>query len=175
MLPKTGEMPQRWMWTSPDGTRARLQHHSVVRILLAADQHAPETIAALVVAGRHQVVLAHPGSAGDPFELELRNALPGEEVVTVPVQVVVDGEDPSRPQALLGVRSVRSLIAADATVICALGARPPVVVGTSGTMLPVEAVVDEDLAIALLARRLDADCLARPRELVAELGYARPE
>ncbi|HEV2790458.1 MAG TPA: hypothetical protein VGV69_04080 [Solirubrobacterales bacterium] len=145
-----------------------------MRILLAADQHDHEAIAALVVAGRHQVVLVHPEDVDHPLELKLRNALPGEEVVTVPLQVVVDGEEPWRPQALLGLRSVRSLIAADATVICALGARPPVVVGASGEMQPVAAAVDTELAVGLLARRLDADRFGAPRELVAELGYARP-
>jgi carbamate kinase len=167
-------MPQYRMWTSPDGDPPPLEHHPSVRILLKSGESDAELVAAMVVAGRHQVVLAHSGDVDHPLELALRNALPGEEVVTVPVRVVVNADDPTRPQALLGLRSARALIAADATVICALGALPPVVVGKTGEMRAVEATVDEELALALLARRLDASRLVSSGELSEELGYARP-
>jgi hypothetical protein len=146
-----------------------------MRVLLAAGENDAGAIAALVAAGRHQVVVAQPKGTGGSLELDLRNALPGEEVVTVPMRVIVDGEHPSRPQALLGLRAVRTLIAADAIVICALGALPPVAVAGGGEMRVVDAAVDEGAALDLLARRLDAERLVASEELVAELGYARHE
>ena len=120
-------------------------------------------------------MIAATKGTGGSLELDLRNALPGEEVVAVPMRVIVDGEHPSRPQALLGLRGVRALIAADATVICALGALPPVAVAGGGEMRVVEAEVDQEAALDLLARRLDAERLVVSEELVEKLGYARQE
>jgi carbamate kinase len=146
-----------------------------MRVLVAAGESQSESIAALVAAGRHQVVIAATQGTGGSLELDLRNALPGEEVVAVPMRVIVDGERPSRPQALLGLHSVRALIAVDATVICALGALPPVTICSGGEMREVDAKVSEESALDLLARRLDAERLIASEELVEALGYARPE
>lgn len=63
------------------------------------------------------------------------------------------------PQALVELRSLRTLIDAGVLVICAGGGGIPVALDGDGTMRGVEAVVDKDLTAALLARRLDADVL----------------
>lgn len=99
----------------------------------------------------------------------LRNALPDRDVVSVLTQVVVAGGDvavdrdlPSRPspepRAIAEIRSLRVLLGAGAVVICASGGLP-VALDELGTMQRVDADVDGDLTVALLARRLDVDLL----------------
>lgn len=131
-------------------------------------------VADLVQAGSHEIVIGYCGNSSGPLELALRNALPGDEVATVAMPVVVDVDATSTPQAVLGLRSVRALLAAKVTVICALGTVPAVTLAGALGMEPVKAEVDPMLALELLARRLDAIRLATPGELVEELGYARP-
>jgi carbamate kinase len=63
------------------------------------------------------------------------------------------------PQAILEMRSLRTLVEAGVLVICAGGGGIPVALNGDGTMHGVEAVVDKDLTASLLARRLDADLL----------------
>jgi carbamate kinase len=63
------------------------------------------------------------------------------------------------PQAILEMRSLRTLIDAGVLVICAGGGGIPVALDGDGTMHGVEAVVDKDLTASLLARRLEADLL----------------
>jgi carbamate kinase len=63
------------------------------------------------------------------------------------------------PQAIVEMRSLRTLVDAGVLVICAGGGGVPVALNGDGTMHGVEAVVDKDLAASLLARRLDADLL----------------
>jgi len=145
-----------------------------MRILLTTDGSDAETLAALSgLLPQAEVVLAQPGGLGQRLELALRNALPGQEVVTVPLQAVVDSEEPTRPRAILGLRSLRTLIASGALVICALDPASPIAIGPAGSMEPVEAAVEEEPALELLARRLDARRMD-VRERVAGLGYARP-
>lgn len=146
---------------------------SAMRILLATNGSDAETLAALAgLIPRAEVVLAQPGGLGQPLELALRNALPEQEVVTVPIQMVVDAEEPTRPRAILGLRSLRTLIGSGATVICAFDPAPPVVIGQAGTMEAVETTVEEEAALDLLARRLDARPM-KVSEVGKELGYAR--
>jgi carbamate kinase len=144
-----------------------------MRILLATDGSDAETLAALAgLPPQAEVVLAQPGGLGQPLELTLRNALPDQEVVTVPIQVVVDGEEPTKPRAILGLRSLRTLIDSGALVICAYDRTTPVVIGREGKMEVVEARVDAELTLELLARRLDARRV-HSREVAGALGYAR--
>jgi len=62
------------------------------------------------------------------------------------------------PTAVAELRSLRVLIESGAVLICA-GGGTPVTLDGAGKMRGVEAVIDEDLTAALLARRLDADLL----------------
>jgi carbamate kinase len=63
------------------------------------------------------------------------------------------------PQAIVEMRSLRTLVDADVLVICAGGGGMPVALDGDGSMQGVEAVVDKDLTASLLARRIDADLL----------------
>ncbi|QEC48323.1 carbamate kinase [Baekduia soli] len=63
------------------------------------------------------------------------------------------------PQEILELETIRLLTGAGVVVVCAGGGGIPVAVSPDGLVTGVEAVVDKDLAAALLARRLDADLL----------------
>lgn len=115
------------------------------------------------LAAEHEVIVIHgSGSHGGALELALRNRLPEREVVSILTEVVVAGDDPAfpeaEPHAIAEIRSLRVLVDSGALVICAAGGIP-IALNGDGTMHEVEAVVDEDLIAALLARRLGADLL----------------
>jgi len=63
------------------------------------------------------------------------------------------------PIEIIEVRVIEQLVRAGVTVICAGGGGVPVVTGPDEKLAGVEAVIDKDLASALLARQLDADFL----------------
>ncbi len=78
----------------------------------------------------------------------------------------------ARPRAIVGLRSLRTLIDAGALVICATGEGMPVAIDGDGTMRGVEAEIDNDLIAGLLARRLDADLLLMLTDIDAiHLGW----
>lgn len=62
------------------------------------------------------------------------------------------------PRRVVELETIRLLVEAGVTVVCAGGGGIPVV-ERDGSLRGVEAVVDKDLAAALLARDLDADAL----------------
>ena len=62
------------------------------------------------------------------------------------------------PRTILELETIRRLVADGVLVICAGGGGIPVVVN-GGLLEGAEAVIDKDLAAALLAQRLDADAL----------------
>jgi len=64
-----------------------------------------------------------------------------------------------QPLQVLEARVIEMLASQGVTVICAGGGGIPVMERSDGTLLGVEAVVDKDLASALLARQLGADHL----------------
>jgi carbamate kinase len=137
---------------------------------------AAETLAG--VAEEHEVVIAHGFDIrlGYTFGLALRNALPDRDLATMLIDTVVATDDPGRldgptvlePQAIVALRSLRTLIDAGVLVICADGAGIPVTLDGEGTMHGVEVAVDKDLTASLLARRLDADLLV----MLTEHGLA---
>jgi|GEM_PF-3001019 len=144
-----------------------------MRILLAANGSDSHTVAAVDrLLPQTELALIQAGEAAPALELALRNALPEREVVTVPIQVVVDAEEPTVPRGILGLRSLRSLIETGSLVICVFDRTPPVMIGKTGKMEPVEATITTEAAFELLARRLDAHPIAL-REAPAELSYAR--
>lgn len=63
------------------------------------------------------------------------------------------------PLDILEIKVISLLVNQGVTVICAGGGGIPVVEAANGSLIGVEAVVDKDLASALLARRLNADML----------------
>lgn len=108
----------------------------------------------------HEVIITHSNGTeiGQMLELALRNRLPERDVVSVLTQIVVTGED-HEPNAIAEIRSLRALVDSGAVVICAGGGGIPIALNGDGTLHGVEAVIDNDLTAALLARRLDADAL----------------
>jgi carbamate kinase len=62
-----------------------------------------------------------------------------------------------RPQRIVELEAIRTLIAAGAIVIGVGGGGIPVVANAEGDLSGVEAVIDKDLGCSLLARDLDAD------------------
>ncbi|MGK7897027.1 MAG: carbamate kinase [Xenococcus sp. (in: cyanobacteria)] len=63
------------------------------------------------------------------------------------------------PKQILELPTIRLLVKVEALVICVGGGGIPVVVTPAGTIRGVEAVIDKDLATALLAIELQADML----------------
>jgi carbamate kinase len=63
------------------------------------------------------------------------------------------------PRAIVELPTIRRLVAAGVLVICTGGGGVPVTAGADGGLVGVEAVVDKDLAAALLAEELGADAL----------------
>lgn len=62
-----------------------------------------------------------------------------------------------KPQDVTGVNAVKALLAQDHIVICGGGGGVPCVKNAQGQLTGVEAVVDKDLATAVIANHLDAD------------------
>lgn len=63
------------------------------------------------------------------------------------------------PRRLVGLSTVRRLVDAGTTVVCAGGGGIPVVADGQGGLRGVEAVVDKDLSAGLLAAGIEADAL----------------
>ena len=63
------------------------------------------------------------------------------------------------PREILELETIRRLVDAGVLVVCSGGGGIPVVVDDSGRVRGVEAVIDKDLAAALLAERLGAEAL----------------
>ncbi|MBY0611228.1 MAG: carbamate kinase [Beijerinckiaceae bacterium] len=64
-----------------------------------------------------------------------------------------------RPKEIIQMNIIEMLVGRNVTVICAGGGGVPVVRDTYGVLTGMEAVIDKDLASALVARRLGADML----------------
>lgn len=62
-----------------------------------------------------------------------------------------------KPQDVTGINAVKALLAQDHIVICGGGGGVPCVKNAQGQLTDVEAVVDKDLATAVIANHLDAD------------------
>jgi carbamate kinase len=79
--------------------------------------------------------------------------------------IAKDGEDWRRvvpspePRRIIELESIRVLLDAGVIVVCVGGGGIPVAAGPAGALMGVEAVIDKDLAAALLARELGAEVL----------------
>ena len=83
------------------------------------------------------------------------------------------------PRAIVELTTIRLLVEAGVVVVCVGGGGIPVALDAGGRLRGVEAVVDKDLAAALLATQLDADALMLLTDVPAvEAGWrtsaARP-
>jgi carbamate kinase len=96
--------------------------------------------------------------------------------------VAVDGKGWRRvvasptPRSIVELPTIRLLLEHGVLVVCAGGGGIPVVVDSAGARHGVEAVVDKDLASALLARQLSADLLLLLTDVPAvEVGWGTPD
>jgi carbamate kinase len=141
------------------------------------------------------------GQIGYVLELELYNAMPDQQTVTVLTRVVVDEHDPAfsapskfigpvysesearalaeqhgwvvkhdgrdwrrvvpspQPQRIVQLGAIERLVDAGFLVVCTGGGGIPIVEDGSGRQRGVEAVIDKDLASALLATELRVETL----------------
>jgi carbamate kinase len=80
------------------------------------------------------------------------------------------------PRSIVELETIRLLVEAGVLVICVGGGGIPVVIAADGRLHGVEAVIDKDLAAALLARKLDADALLLLTDVSAvNTGWGTPE
>jgi carbamate kinase len=80
------------------------------------------------------------------------------------------------PRRILELTAIRILVEAQVTVVCAGGGGIPVIAEASGALHGVEAVIDKDLAAALLARELPADGLLLLTDVdAAYRDWGKPE
>jgi carbamate kinase len=81
-----------------------------------------------------------------------------------------------RPQRILEIRAIEWLLEKGAIVICAGGGGIPTIRDAEGRLEGAEAVIDKDLAGALLAEQLDVDLFVMATDVDAVyLDWGRPE
>jgi len=81
-----------------------------------------------------------------------------------------------KPQRIFEIRPIRLLVEQGVIVICAGGGGIPTMYGKDGKLHGVEAVIDKDLAAALLAEQLDADLLVIATDVDGVYtGWGTPE
>jgi carbamate kinase len=79
------------------------------------------------------------------------------------------------PQRIVETRVIRQLLGSGAVVVCAGGGGVPVVRDEAGHLSGVEAVVDKDLATAVLAEAIEADALLLLTDVPAVVrGFGTP-
>ena len=80
------------------------------------------------------------------------------------------------PVAMIELATIERLAAGGALVICAGGGGLPVIRDPDGRLHGAEAVIDKDLAAALLARRVDAEALLILTDVAhVEVGFGTPD
>jgi carbamate kinase len=80
------------------------------------------------------------------------------------------------PRSIVELATLRLLVDAGVLVVCVGGGGIPVAVDREGRLYGVEAVIDKDLAAALLARGLGADALLMLTDVPAvQAGWGTPE
>jgi carbamate kinase len=80
------------------------------------------------------------------------------------------------PRSIVELPTIRLLIEAGVVVVCVGGGGIPVLLDDQGRLRGTEAVIDKDLAAALLARSVEADALLLLTDVPAvELGWGTPD
>jgi len=120
------------------------------------------TLLTQVVVDADDPAFAHPTKPiGPAYTRERAEALARERGWAV----AADGRDHRRvvaspePKRILEISTIRLLVEAGVLVVCAGGGGIPVVETAAGGFRGVDAVIDKDLATALLASAIDADAL----------------
>jgi carbamate kinase len=80
------------------------------------------------------------------------------------------------PRSIVELPTIRLLVEAGVIVVCVGGGGIPVLLDDQGRLRGAEAVIDKDLAAALLARSLEADALLLLTDVAAvEVGWGTPD
>ncbi|MGB1223290.1 MAG: carbamate kinase [Mycobacterium sp.] len=129
--------------------------------LLPADQPLA-TLLTMIEVDRTDPAFDHPTKPiGPVYDRETAERLKTQSGWTI----APDGDNFRRvvaspkPKRVFEIRPIRSLVERGVIVICAGGGGIPTLWGEHGDLRGVEAVIDKDLASALLAEQLDADLL----------------
>ncbi len=120
------------------------------------------TILTQIEVSAHDPAFAHPTKPIGPiYDRATAEALAAEKGWSI----APDGEHFRRvvaspePKRIFELRPIRTLLEADTVVICAGGGGIPTMYDADRKLHGVEAVIDKDLASALLAEQLEADLL----------------
>jgi carbamate kinase len=129
--------------------------------LLPADQSLA-TLLTMIEVDRNDPAFAHPTKPIGPiYDQETAKRLEAASGWAI----AADGDNFRRvvaspkPKRIFEIRAIRSLVEQGTIVICAGGGGIPTMYDEAGLLHGVEAVIDKDLASALLAEQLDADLL----------------
>ena len=137
------------------------------------------TLLTQVIVDRDDPAFARPSKPiGPVYDRETAERLASERGWAI----AADGEHHRRvvaspePQSIVELTTVRLLVEAGVLVVCVGGGGIPVAVDLDGRLHGVEAVIDKDLAAALLARGLGADALLLLTDVPAvQAGWGTPE
>lgn len=123
-------------------------------------EHPTQTLVTHVIVDKHDPAFAKPSKPiGQVYSQAEAEKLATEKGWTV----MADGQYfrravPSpKPVGVTGIEAVKALLAQDQIVICGGGGGVPSVCNEKGELQGVEAVVDKDLATAVISENLDAD------------------
>jgi carbamate kinase len=137
------------------------------------------TLLTQVIVDRGDPGFAHPTKPiGPVYDRETAERLAAERGWTI----APDGPHHRRvvpspePRSIVELQTLRLLVEAGVLVVCVGGGGIPVVIDLDGRLRGVEAVIDKDLAAALLARGLDADALLLLTDVpVVEADWGTPQ
>lgn len=148
----------------PDRDVASLLTQTVVDVHDPAFGHPTKPIGPVYTAEIAQKLAAERGWAVAPDGPGAAADAPWRRVVASPA-----------PQSIVELRTIELLLAHEVLVVCVGGGGIPVVTDAGGARRGVEAVVDKDLATALLAEQLGADLLLLLTDVAAvELDWGTP-
>jgi carbamate kinase len=137
------------------------------------------TLLTQVIVDRDDPAFARPSKPiGPVYDRETAERLAAERGWAI----APDGEHHRRvvaspePQSIVELETLRLLVDAGVLVVCVGGGGIPVAVDLDGRLRTLEAVIDKDLAAALLARGLGADALLMLTDVSAvQVGWGTPE
>jgi carbamate kinase len=136
------------------------------------------TLLTQVVVDRKDPAFAHPSKPIGPlYTREVAERLASERGFSIAPDArawrrVVPSPEPLR---IIELESIHILLDAGVIVVCVGGGGIPVAQGAAGELVGVEAVIDKDLAAALLARELGADVLLLLTDVASvEVGWGTP-
>ncbi|WP_018650888.1 carbamate kinase [Actinobacillus capsulatus] len=142
-------------------------------------EHPTQTLVTQVIVDANDPAFAKPSKPiGQVYTKEEAEKLAAEKGWTV----MADGQYYRRavaspkPQSVTGIEAVKALLAQDQIVICGGGGGVPSIRDTQGKLQGVEAVVDKDLATAVISQQLDADLFIIATDVKAAcVNFNKPE